>query len=402
MRLNNFWTYRRILLTRGFLRSLRRSRQNLEASRQGAPPAYGPFMAELDVTYRCNCRCRMCQRWQDTRSDGLDLADYERLAGEFSALGVYQVSIAGGEPLLRGDIFEIIGHFAARGMSVNLCTNGMLLEKYRREIAASGATCVTVSLDAATAQCHDAIRGLAGSFRGIARGIAAYLSRRNGATAPLLRVRMTVSAANTPEIREFCQSWSGVADDVLLQPVHRCEPSYYTGLDEGGLRLDPAAISDQLQGTAMENDPYLRRLIESLSATGRFPYYPCYAGLLMVRIDPWGGVYPCLEQHVSVGSIRKGGFAAVWNSAVFDRERKRLGSHRPCRCWYNNTAMIGHFGRRLEKTLFSAAAAGRLPAARSGGRSETACCARPADPGPVTGDGLRLTAQMSVRRRGRK
>ncbi|MCK7512429.1 MAG: hypothetical protein MZV70_55910 [Desulfobacterales bacterium] len=30
----------------------------------------------------------------------------------------------------------------------------------------------------------------------------------------------------------------------------------------------------------------------------------CYAGVLMARIDPWGHVYPCLEQHVCVGSVR--------------------------------------------------------------------------------------------------
>ena len=402
MRLNNFWTYRRLLLTRGFLRALRCSRQNLKSSRQGLPPAAGPFMAELDVTYRCNCRCTMCQRWQETRPDGLAAADYERLAGEFAALGVYQVSIAGGEPLLRRDIFQIIGHFAGRGMSVNLCTNGMLLEKYRREIAASGATCVTVSLDGATAECHDAIRGLPGSSRCIEGGIAAYLAQRNGAAGPLLRVRMTVSKANTGEIRDFCRAWRGVADDVLLQPVHRCDQSYYTGLDEGTLRLDPTALAAQLHGTSMENDPYMRRLIESLSTTGRFPDAPCYAGLLMVRIDPWGAVYPCLEQHVSVGSIRPGGFTAVWNSAVFDQERKRLSSHRPCRCWYNNTAMIGHFGGRLEKTLFSSGRAGALPESRSEWRPASACGVRPSDLKPLQMESCRRAPQMSERRRGKK
>ncbi|MFO7706568.1 MAG: radical SAM protein [Desulfobacterales bacterium] len=402
MRLNNFWTYHRILLNRGFLRALCRSRQNLKSSRRGDSPAYGPFMAELDVTYRCNCRCTMCQRWQDTRPDGLGPAEYERLAAEFSEQGVYQVSIAGGEPLLRGDIFKIIGSFAARGMSVNLCTNGMLLEKYQREIAASGATCVTVSLDGATAECHDRIRGLPGSYRRITSGITAYMARRNGAAAPILRVRMTVSGANTAEIRGFCRAWSGVVGDVLLQPVHHCGPSYYTGLAEGALKLEPAALAAQLHGTPMENDPYMRRLIASLSTTGCFPYAPCYAGVLMVRIDPWGGVYPCLEQHVRVGSIRQGGFAALWNSAVFDEERRRLASNRPCRCWYNNTAMIGHFGRRLEQTLLPAARAGRLRESRSRWRPGMACGPWPADLGPLQGEGCRPAPQMSERRRGRK
>ncbi len=384
MRLNNFWTYRGLLCNRRFLGALRHAWQNLDAARRGDPPPFGPFMAELDVTYRCNCRCTMCQRWQDARPDGLRPGDYAQLAGEFARMGVYQVSIAGGEPLLRPDLFEIIAHFAGRGMSVNLCTNGMLLEKYHRELAASGASCVTVSLDGATAACHDAIRGIPGSLMRIERGIAAYLGGRNGGEAPLLRVRMTVAGPNTGEIRDFHRKWDGTADDVLLQPVHRCDPSFYTGLDENGLRLDPAAICAQLRGTAMAEDPYMRRLTESLAATGLFPHAPCYAGVLMARIDPWGRVYPCLEQHVRVGSIVAGGFGAVWVSAEFNRERQRLAADRLCRCWYNNTAMIGHFGRRLEKTLLLAARAPAAPPPRaeqpSGVVCRTRCAESPAAP----------------------
>jgi MoaA/NifB/PqqE/SkfB family radical SAM enzyme len=393
MRLNNFWTYRRILCTGGFLSALRHARQNLAAARRGDSPPFGPFMAELDVTYRCNCRCSMCQRWQDTRSDGLRSEDYAELAGEFARMGVFQVSIAGGEPLLRPDIFEIIAHFAGRGMSVNLCTNGMLLEKYHREVAASGASCVTVSLDGATAACHDGIRGVPGSLARIEQGVAAALGRRNGGKAPLLRVRMTVAGPNTAEIGDFCRKWEGRADDVLLQPVHRCDPSFYTGLDENGLRLDPEAISAQLRGTAMAGDPYMGRLTESLAATGLYPLMSCYAGILMARIDPWGRVYPCLEQHTAVGSIREGGFGAVWGSAAFTRERHRLAAGRACRCWYNNTAMIGHFGRRLEKTLFLPVRGAPAPQPRTEQPSGAVCCSRCAEsPTASRASGLRRQA----------
>jgi AdoMet-dependent heme synthase len=390
MRLNNSWTYRRLLMNRGFFAALRNARQNLNAARRGSPLPCGPFMAELDVTYRCNCRCTMCQRWQDARPDGLCAEDYALLAGEFSRMGVFLVSIAGGEPLLRQDLFEIIAHFAGRGLSVNLCTNGMLLEKYHREVAASGASCVTVSLDGATAACHDPIRGVPGSLTRVERGIAAYLRWRHDGKSPLLRVRMTVAGSNTGEIRDFYRRWGETADDVLLQPVHRCDPSFYTGLDEKALQLDPDAISAQLRGTAMAGDPYLRRLTESLAATGLFPREPCYAGVLMARIDPWGRVYPCLEQHVGVGTIREGGFGAVWGSARFDAERQRLAASRSCRCWYNNTAMIGHFGRRLEKTLLLPVRAAPAPQPRTEQPSGAVCFSRCAEsPAASRASGLR-------------
>jgi MoaA/NifB/PqqE/SkfB family radical SAM enzyme len=346
MRFNNYWTYRRILLTRRFLRSLWGSRSNVKAFARGRPAKAGPFMAELDITYACDLRCRMCARWKDRRRDPLSLAEYRRLAGEFDALGVHQISIAGGEPLLREDVFDVIAAFAARGMSVNLCTNGMQLEKFRQAILASGATCVTVSLDGATAECHDRIRGLSGSHVQVSRGIASFLDQRSDGV-PILRVRMTVSEVNAREIGPFYRQWRAVADDVLFQPVHHCADSYYTGMHTAALDLDPGLLAEQLRGTPMQTDAYMKQLVESLETTGSYPAAPCFAGLLMVRIDPWGNVYPCLEQHVCVGSVRQDNFAAIWNSEALQQERRRLSSGRPCRCWYNNTAMIGHFGSLL-------------------------------------------------------
>lgn len=350
MRFHNVWCYRNMLLSRGFTKSLWKSRKNLAADEKGLSLPAGPYMAELDVTYRCNLQCRMCQRWQDPRRDELSLEEYRELGVEFDALGVHQISIAGGEPLLREDVFCIIAGFAERSMSVNLCTNGMLVEKYRRQISESGATCVTVSLDGATADRHDDIRGKAGSFRQIERGIISFLEQRRG-RMPILRVRMTVSNANAREMRPFYERWHGVADDVLFQPIHHCRDAFYTGLPEVELNLDAAVVSDQVHGTPMARDLYMRGLITSLNACGGYPSIPCYAGVLMARIDPWGNVYPCLEQHVCVGSVRSAGFAGVWNSKPFDEERKRLASRRNCRCWYNNTALIGHFGALIQNTI---------------------------------------------------
>lgn len=339
-----------MLLSRGFAKSLWNSRKNLVADRNCLPLPAGPYMAELDITYQCNLRCQMCQRWRDPRQDELPLETYHNLACEFEELGVHQISIAGGEPLLREDVFRIIQGFATRGMSVNLCTNGMLVEKYRREIADSGATCVTVSLDGATADCHDGIRGRAGSFQQIERSIESFLAQRANGT-PILRVRMTVSDDNSREVRKFYTNWRGVADDVLFQPVHQCSDSYYTGMQKASLSVDAAVISEQLRRTPLANDPYMKKWVESLEAREGVPKASCYAGVLMARIDPWGNVYPCLEQHVCVGSVREEPFSAIWNSTALEQERKRLSCDRDCRCWYNNTALIGHFGTLIKNTI---------------------------------------------------
>jgi MoaA/NifB/PqqE/SkfB family radical SAM enzyme len=349
MRFSNFWDYRRILFSKNFAAALWHSRQNIVAYGQGRPPAAGPYMAELDVTYRCNCRCQMCQRWKDSRGGELSVEEYKKLAGVLHKMGSHQISIAGGEPLLREDVFTIIASFSELGMSVNLCTNGLLLKKYHAEICKTGATCVTVSLDGASAASHDHIRGMKGSYRQIEEGIHRLIEHPRS-SRPIIRVRMTISNRNVNEMRAFYQKWKEIVDDVLFQPVHHCQEAYYTGMDETALYLDPQLVSEQISDTPLAKDKYMQRLVESLKSCGSFPHHQCYAAVLMARIDPWGNVYPCLEQHVSVGSIRKKDFAAIWSSEFINREREHLASDRACRCWYNNTALIGYYGGLLKKT----------------------------------------------------
>jgi len=306
-------------------------------------------MAELDVTYQCNCRCKMCQRWQDSRSEGLTQADYQRLATDFRDLGVYQVSIAGGEPLLRKDIFDIIEGFAGRGMSVNLCTNGTLLEEYVDPLRRSGVSCITVSLDGATADTHETIRGSRGDYQKIKEGIRRLVAHPFR-SRPMVRVRMTVCNLNVEEVTGYFDKWVPVVDHVLIQPVHHCQNAFYTGSDRTIFQLDKEKLIRQLDGHPLAREIYVRPLLKSLQERGAFPQNRCYAGVLMVRIDPWGNVYPCLEQHVCVGSVRETDFNTIWNSDSFNDARRLIFENGTCSCWYNNTAVISHSAKLLYLT----------------------------------------------------
>jgi len=349
MRFSKLWRYDRILASPRFVASVRGSRRNILAANSGHPPVSGPYMAELDVTYRCNCRCKMCRRWQDPRTEVLTLTDYRHLAGVFHDLGVYQVSIAGGEPLLREDIFGIIDGFARQGMSVNLCTNGTLLEKYADDLCRSGVSCVTVSLDGSTAQTHETIRGMPGDYQKIEGGIGRLMARPFR-QRPMVRVRMVVCDLNVEEIPDYFDQWATRVDDVLIQPVHHCRDAFYTGNDREVFELDGESLIRQLDGHPLGRGIFVKPLLKSLKKSGVFPQNRCYAGMLMVRIDPWGNVYPCLEQHVCVGSIRDSDFFTIWNSASFNDARSAMLQDRTCNCWYNNTAMIGHSAKWLYRT----------------------------------------------------
>ncbi len=347
MNFHNFWTYRRILLSKRFLASLWRSRKNILAGQKGLSPVAGPYMAELDVTYRCDCRCQMCQRWQDPREGEMTLGEYTRLAEDFRRMGVHLVSVAGGEPLLREDIFSIIRVFAHGGMAVNVCTNGLSLERYAQPLIRSGASCITVSIDGATDETHESIRGAANSHQKIERGVFSLLAC-SPKERPVVRVRMTICRQNMKDVASFYRKWHGVADDVLLQPVHQCKEAFYVGRGQDLFHLDPDALASQLERTPLRRkNGYMDKLLLSLRQHGTFPVHRCYAGILMARFDPWGNVYPCLEQHFCVGSVRKENFQRIWNADIFNQIRKSIAEDGRCLCWYNNTALISHYAAIL-------------------------------------------------------
>jgi molybdenum cofactor biosynthesis enzyme MoaA len=109
------------------------------------------------VTYRCNFRCPFCGYWRDKL--GLEaettVQQFAEGAKKLAQYGTLMISLAGGEPLLRTDLPQIIRSVAAYHFPF-LTTNGWLVtEEYAREIMQAGIWGVSVSIDYATPERHD-------------------------------------------------------------------------------------------------------------------------------------------------------------------------------------------------------------------------------------------------------
>ena len=111
----------------------------------------------VSVTDRCNFRCTYCMP-KDVfgpdyaflpRSEVLSFEEITRLARIFKDHGIEKIRLTGGEPLLRRNLERLIEMLAALGgLDLTLTTNGSLLAKKARSLAAAGLNRVTVSLDA--------------------------------------------------------------------------------------------------------------------------------------------------------------------------------------------------------------------------------------------------------------
>ena len=122
---------------------------------QGMPDQFGRMARDLrvSVTDRCNLRCTYCMP-----AEGLPwlpkpemLTDEEllRVVGVFVGLGVRQVRLTGGEPLLRRSLTAVVGGIAAMTPrpQIAMTTNGIGLDRLAGPLAEAGLDRVNVSLD---------------------------------------------------------------------------------------------------------------------------------------------------------------------------------------------------------------------------------------------------------------
>lgn len=107
----------------------------------------------LSVTDRCNLRCRYCMpaegmQWLP-KERILSFEEIERLVRILAAMGVIEMRVTGGEPLVRADLDQLIAQIAAvPGIGeITLTTNGVLLADRIDGLVASGVARVNVSLD---------------------------------------------------------------------------------------------------------------------------------------------------------------------------------------------------------------------------------------------------------------
>lgn len=120
---------------------------------------YQPITCVWEVTMGCNMHCGHCGSscakpldGELTTEEALDLCD------QIAKLGLKWVTLSGGEPLTRPDTPELVKRLSSQGVSVNIITNGWLLDKAMAErLKDNGIATVAISIDG-TREIHNDIR----------------------------------------------------------------------------------------------------------------------------------------------------------------------------------------------------------------------------------------------------
>jgi heme d1 biosynthesis radical SAM protein NirJ len=134
------------------------------------PP--GPVVI-WNLIRRCNLTCKHCYSISADRDfpGELSTAEVFTVMHDLKAFGVPVLILSGGEPLLRGDIFDVSRRAKEMGFYVGLSTNGTLIDEHNiARIVAVGYDYLGISIDGLR-ETHDRFRRLAGAFDASMKGI---------------------------------------------------------------------------------------------------------------------------------------------------------------------------------------------------------------------------------------
>lgn len=123
-----------------------------------------------EITRACSLACRHCRAEAMSAPDPAQLTTAEGMAllERFAAFGppTPHVILTGGDPLERADLFDLIAHARALGLGVSVSPSATprLTTDVIVRLKAAGVEAISLSIDAATAERHDAVRGVAGCW----------------------------------------------------------------------------------------------------------------------------------------------------------------------------------------------------------------------------------------------
>ncbi|MDR0221550.1 MAG: radical SAM protein [Lachnospiraceae bacterium] len=264
--------------------------------RQTGAAGTKPRTLFINPSNRCNFRCKQCYVSAPT-ADPQTVISLERiraLADEADELGIYEIVVEGGEPLVYKDLFEVLAAFGPDRFYLALTSNGYLLdEDMAKRLASAGLSRVVISLDSLTPEVHDGFRGQEGAFE---RALAALENVKRAGMQPSVNFLVGHYNAQTGEVEKVCNFCAARKYQVGLvpaAPVGDWKGNLDVMLDEGDTkRLEEIRAS--YNNAWRDLWPPIARGNEGLCscpAVNR-PY-----------ITPRGDVLPCPYIHVKIGNI---------------------------------------------------------------------------------------------------
>ncbi|GAA4680809.1 mycofactocin radical SAM maturase [Gordonia humi] len=297
-----------------------------------------PICLTWELTYACNLSCVHCLSSSGKRDPReLSTEQCKAIIDELQRMQVFYVNIGGGEPTVRPDFWELVDYATSHQVGVKFSTNGLrITPEVAERLAASDYVDVQISLDGATAEVNDNVRG-PGSFDMAVRALE-NLSNAGFKDAKISVVMTRENVAQLDEFKALADKYGATLRITRLRPSGRGADVWD---DLHPLPEQQRELYDWLVAhgdNVLTGDSFFHLAAFSESGGSGLPGLNlCGAGRVVCLIDPIGDVYACpfaIHENFLAGNITTdGGFQEIWQrSDLFTelREPQNAGACTKC------------------------------------------------------------------------
>jgi len=324
------------------------------------------WLLSLRVTHRCNHRCAICAQWgksgYNTRDDTpkvtgeVSLEVYKKVIDEVAPKKVH-VYITGGEPFLYEPLVPLVNYIKQKGLTVQLVTNGVGLEKNAETIIENGWDMICVSFDGPK-EIHDKCRGVNGALDTTLKGISAIqeLKKKRRKKKPGIFVITTISknneAALVDTVKEaeklnvdgmtiyyswFTREWIGEKHTKIASELLDVTPFAWKGYVRDTTDLDINKITQQIQEIKSSKFSVPILFVPDLrpdeirtyyaEPENFFGYKRCISPWFQLDVMPNGDTVTCRDfPDFVTGNIKERSILEIYNSEKHRKFRRALRS----------------------------------------------------------------------------
>ena len=291
---------------------------------------FHPESATFNITDNCNSRCITCNAWKQNSVNELSTGEVIDILGQLKDLGISNVGFAGGEPLLRDDLPELVHKSRETGFAnVSIITNGILLNEGKIiTLVESGVTAIGISIDG-IGQTHEMIRGIKGSYVKSVDTLGRLVDLRDRRYPKLdIWVSTTLMKPNMHQIKKIIIMCDQLGVRLFLNLLDT-SPYFLSKIDASNLIIgDQEELDELIDEMHVLKKSYPSVLTEFHTAIeyarGHFidprrEDIPCCMGYKRIYIGAHGQVYPGCWVLNPVGSLRENKLDEIVDTSDYRR-----------------------------------------------------------------------------------
>ena len=298
----------------------------------------------LEVTSRCNARCEHCgsscgeKIQKDEISKEKLMETLKEVSEHYNPKEVF-LSVTGGEPLLRKDLFEIMEYATSLGFNWGITSNGILIdEKMVKKLVKAGMKTVSISIDGLK-ETHESFRKVPGSFDKIIKGIKLMNQE------PSFQAVQITTVANKKNFDQLENIYKLVLDlGVKYWRVVNCDPIGRAKANDEILltpsqyrKLFDFIYEKRKEGKIVVDYGCSHYLGYNMEKEIRPFHFICITGLYVGSILSNGDIFVCpnVERRPEFiqGNINKDSFVEVWENGFKPFRHEKRTCNKGCeRC----------------------------------------------------------------------